>query len=794
MHKRRLLSLAAICSLAATLAVAPSSTAAPYASHTSDTALVPISPTRIVDSRAGVGAPSALADGQKATIVAAGSVRTTSSSTTSTVIPADADAIEATITAVSPAKDGYLTAWQAGTPQPSTSTVNFTQGRTIAKGVTIPLGSDGEFCVFARGGAHFLVDITGYYRHGTYTDVQGVNLGQERLYDSRESGYGLKAAGAITSVMVGAEGDLVTLNLTSAGATAPGYMTAWPTGKAKPGTSNLNYGKGDLITNSVTLTAGAGGKVDIYTHSPTALIVDRTASIAANSDNETAKSLRSSFTLLSPARRVLDTRDGTGSDRKTGTRVLELTGLGSDPDALGSAIVNVTAVGAKKAGYIAVTPEWTANKTKTSMVNFSPGSVTANRVVVPLSQGGKLFVYSNQETDIVVDILGFTKTPSPARTKTIPAAPTEPHPVFTAAERDIPENSGLVFCGDPRAVKGSYQSYKQDIWNLRSDFVTLTHADGTVLTRELQDYDASLCGPKKVVPFSGLPLGKYTVEIPIDVVHVDDTHDEGLYRATVNIIANPKQHETPKAIEPWGMRYLYDFEFGIDGYDIPTMVPKGTVLSATIAGTSISYTTPYEETFQQVLHDVADTANKTPEIVNQNLHLDANDTTAQLYIIDKLANQPREVPLLTHLAFDKVPAVRVPDAAHTFIGRPGSETNTWKWAWDEGYSLPRANQLRMTTEQAPDTREPLLMRPSDEVAIPIPSGVSAANASAHFTSDSLVLEKFTPRVGSDGTWRVTLPKRSELTQGGHTPRPSIMLTITTDGSTPTTFNIPLVVH
>src|SRR5690606_38214727 len=57
----------------------------------------------------------------------------------------------------------------------------------------------------------------------------------------------------------------VVLTVTAADATAPGYVTVWPTGLVRPVASNLNVTfAGQNIPNAVIVPLGAGGQVSLY--------------------------------------------------------------------------------------------------------------------------------------------------------------------------------------------------------------------------------------------------------------------------------------------------------------------------------------------------------------------------------------------------------------------------------------------------------------------------------------------------------------------------------------------------
>jgi hypothetical protein len=66
-------------------------------------------------------------------------------------VPADARAVVLNVTAVDGAGSGYLTVYPCDTPRPNTSTVNFTDGTTIANAVITALAADGSVCIYVAG-------------------------------------------------------------------------------------------------------------------------------------------------------------------------------------------------------------------------------------------------------------------------------------------------------------------------------------------------------------------------------------------------------------------------------------------------------------------------------------------------------------------------------------------------------------------------------------------------------------------------------------------------------------------
>jgi hypothetical protein len=80
--------------------------------------------------------------------------------------------------------------------------------------------------------------------------------------------------GSTLEVAAPAGADVVLINLTVTGARAPGYVTAYPCGLARPPTSNLNFATGQLISGAAMVAPGANGKVCVYFHAPTFFVAD----------------------------------------------------------------------------------------------------------------------------------------------------------------------------------------------------------------------------------------------------------------------------------------------------------------------------------------------------------------------------------------------------------------------------------------------------------------------------------------------------------------------------------------
>nr|MDT0661214.1 hypothetical protein [Micromonospora sp. DSM 115978] len=115
----------------------------------------PLSPTRIADTRIGLGAPNAIGPNGTATITAGDPV-----STPNTI------ALALNVTAVQPTAGTYLSVWPAvpGVDRPTVSTLNPAPGETVPNATITRVGPTFGFNVYNRSGnTHLVVDVAGTF-------------------------------------------------------------------------------------------------------------------------------------------------------------------------------------------------------------------------------------------------------------------------------------------------------------------------------------------------------------------------------------------------------------------------------------------------------------------------------------------------------------------------------------------------------------------------------------------------------------------------------------------------------
>ncbi|TXB86321.1 hypothetical protein FRD82_26415, partial [Mycobacterium tuberculosis] len=152
--------------------------------------------------------------------------------------------------------------------------MNFGVGQTVANSVTVPVGADGKVSLFNRssGTTQLIADVSGYYLAGTPV-VPGAfaPLAPSRMLDTR-GGSPAGPDSAVSFQVGGVSGipanvSAVVFNLTVTGSQSFGFVSAFASGTARPNASNVNFGVGQTVANSVTVPVGADGKVSLFNRS-----------------------------------------------------------------------------------------------------------------------------------------------------------------------------------------------------------------------------------------------------------------------------------------------------------------------------------------------------------------------------------------------------------------------------------------------------------------------------------------------------------------------------------------------
>ncbi|WP_332601919.1 polysaccharide deacetylase family protein [Arthrobacter sp. S2(2024)] len=228
-----------------------------------------------------------------------------------------------------------------------------------------------------------------------------------RLLDTRNSTP--VAPGGTVSFQVGgvngipANVSAVTFNLTVANPTSFGFVTAYPSGTARPNASNLNYATGQIVPNLVTVPVGSDGKVTLYNQS------SGTAQLIADVSGyyvPAATSAPGEFQALAPSR-FLDTRNSTPV-APNGTVSFQVGGVSGIPATVSAVTFNLTVANPTSFGFVTAYASGTA-RPNASNLNYATGQIVPNSVTVPVGADGKVTLYnqSSGTTQLIADVSGY---------------------------------------------------------------------------------------------------------------------------------------------------------------------------------------------------------------------------------------------------------------------------------------------------------------------------------------------------------------------------------------------------
>lgn len=227
-----------------------------------------------------------------------------------------------------------------------------------------------------------------------------LGLTPARVFDSRLLAA-KPAAGSVFEVEVLGRGGVpadataVVLNVAVTEPDTAGFATVYPCGSATPWAANVNFGRGETVSNSVTTAIGADGRVCVYSMSPAHVVVDVNGAFSPSVG-------AGHLVPIEPAR-LVDTREIGG--RVAAGQVLTVTVAGRHgvPGDATAAVLNVAVDDPSTAGYVTVYPCGEAVPFAANL-NFAAGRTVSNAVVADIGAGGAVCVFTTASTDIVVDV------------------------------------------------------------------------------------------------------------------------------------------------------------------------------------------------------------------------------------------------------------------------------------------------------------------------------------------------------------------------------------------------------
>jgi hypothetical protein len=297
---------------------------------------------------------------------------------------------------------------------PSTSNLNIDNADAVPNLVLARVGAGGKIRVFNHlGPTHVIADIAGWFgTGGAHTGGAGfAGVVPDRVMDSRNGIGGPTskfAAGESRSVQVAGVAGIpknaqsVVVNITLAGADRIGYVTAFPDGQSAPDASNVNIVPGGVRANTAVVKVGDDGRIRLLLSETSAdVIVDVLGSFG---------SYGGKVTTITPER-ILDSRNGVGTPAQPWgqeeVRRVTVAGRGSVPAGATAVIANLTATSTTSWGFLSAWPAGNA-KPPSSNLNFLPGQSVPNLVMLKLGANGSISIANGPgSANVILDVMGY---------------------------------------------------------------------------------------------------------------------------------------------------------------------------------------------------------------------------------------------------------------------------------------------------------------------------------------------------------------------------------------------------
>jgi len=197
------------------------------------------------------------------------------------------------------------------------------------------------------------------------------------------------------------------------------FLTVWPTGLTRPGSSLMNSYDGRVKANAAIVAAGTSGSINVFASTPTYtnVILDIDGYFLPSTSSSLA------FYPIAPCR-LVDTRPSQSNPsgplagpslaaKQTRSFPLQ-SGTCNIPSNAQAYSLNATAIPPNGAdlSFLVLFPTG-QQQPGSSTLNAPTGTTTANAAIVPAGTGGAVSVFTENATDLLLDINGYFAPPGP---------------------------------------------------------------------------------------------------------------------------------------------------------------------------------------------------------------------------------------------------------------------------------------------------------------------------------------------------------------------------------------------
>jgi len=380
----------------------------------------PMTPCRAVDTRSGHGTTGAY--GPPALV--GGVTRNFDLALSNCDLPTTAQAFSLNFTAVPSGPLGFLSTWPTGESYPGVSTLNSTDGETVAAAAIVGSGTTNSISVLPSQNTDLIIDANGYFAPPSGPSLVFFPLTPCRVVDTRTSqnktgAFGPPSMAANTTRTfpltsddcgIPASAQAYALNITAVPQGPLPYLSIWPDSVNYPNVSTLNSPNGNTIANAAIVPAGNDGGVTVLAGGTTDVIIDINGYFGVSSMANPGLH----FYAVTPCR-VADTRSDQGRTGAFGPPSLVANATRDFPIQASSCNIPGTAQ-AYSLNFTVVPPgplqylsAWPSGQPfpVVSTLNSPAGLTLANAAIIPAGQSGNITVLASDTTDLIIDINGY---------------------------------------------------------------------------------------------------------------------------------------------------------------------------------------------------------------------------------------------------------------------------------------------------------------------------------------------------------------------------------------------------
>jgi hypothetical protein len=416
--------------------VCPAGTVEPDCTNPPPGEYVPVTPTRILETRTddGGGSTGCAPNCQTANwkgkaqpadneVVHVKVNNLTFASPSDLAVAADASAVVVNVTAVTPTNTGFVTVYNCDDARPTASSINLEPGgaafSAAPNAVIANVSAAGEICIYTKSATHLVADIAGWFpKVSTFQSHSPV-----RVFETRNNGFdvpinytGTGAAPANTVLhvplkdkagnqVVPAGSKAVAVNVTALDAATDGDLRVWDCKGPAPTSKNLTVAAGRTVPNLILASMDVANTIG-------EICVQTTVAVDLAVDVQGHFPPAARYTALAGgAQPLLDS--SIAAQGILAFEVKNQANIGSDATAVVLTVTGTDTDTTINAGYVTVWPDPTgacsfASRPIASNLNLSTGRTATNLVIAKLAaESTKLCIFSQAGANLTVSAFGF---------------------------------------------------------------------------------------------------------------------------------------------------------------------------------------------------------------------------------------------------------------------------------------------------------------------------------------------------------------------------------------------------